>query len=133
MWLHLHTHSIRRSQEAEEDTHTRTHCILAGSDCCFGIGWGCEKDVLPSPSTSQSNTSSQPSVVFRSEGDSIPTILGAAKANPYTVENMTLAWNYLFGEEEEYDKLPATHQYIKFSPQDLEEFKALEASATSPK
>ena len=58
----------------------------------------------------------------------MPTILGAQRNNPYTVPNMTQAWNNLFGQHKSYAALPATHQYVKFAPQSLEEYKTLAES-----
>jgi hypothetical protein len=76
----------------------------------------------------ETEASPEPSIVFRSEKDSVPTILGAQRNNPYTVSNMTQAWNDLFGQHKTYAALPATHHYVKFDPQSLEEYKALAES-----
>jgi hypothetical protein len=89
------------------------------------LGWSCEKEALPTPAMIETEASPEPSIVFRSEKDSVPTILGAQRNNPYTVSNMTQAWNNLFGQHKTYAALPATHQYVKFDPQSLEEYKAL--------
>ncbi|WP_282774815.1 hypothetical protein [Phaeodactylibacter xiamenensis] len=92
------------------------------------LGWSCEKEALPAPAITETDASPEPSIVFRSEKDSVPTILGAQRNNPYTVSNMTQAWNNLFGQHKTYAALPATHQYVKFDPQSLEEYKALAES-----
>lgn len=54
-----------------------------------------------------------------------PTIIGAERPNPYTVENMTQAWNALYPAHA-VQELPATHVYLKFTPQDWEEVELLE-------
>ncbi|MEQ8706943.1 MAG: hypothetical protein RIC19_23625, partial [Phaeodactylibacter sp.] len=92
------------------------------------LGWSCEKEALPTPAMAETEASPEPSIVFRSEKDSVSTILGAQRNNPYTVPNMTQAWNNLFGQHKTYAALPATHHYVKFDPQSLEEYKALAES-----
>ena len=42
------------------------------------------------------------------------TVLGNVRANPYTVENFTAAYNELY--EPDVSALPTTHYYVKFSP-----------------
>lgn len=53
----------------------------------------------------------------------IPTLLGDLRTNPYTVSNMTAAWNSLYAGT--ITTLPATHLYVKFTPQDLDEMELL--------
>ncbi|MCB9299643.1 MAG: hypothetical protein H6566_03280 [Lewinellaceae bacterium] len=58
------------------------------------------------------------------EGGLIPTILGAKRAaNPYHVDTMTHAWNFLYRQNIE--KLPATHSYLRFCPQDMAQLELL--------
>ncbi|NRA49816.1 MAG: hypothetical protein HRU12_11845, partial [Phaeodactylibacter sp.] len=109
-------------------THTAFYLILIG---LLLLGWSCKKEALPTPSSTEIDIFSEPSIGFRSEGDSLPTILGAQRNNPYTVANMTQAWNFLFGSEKSYTTLPITHRYVKFSPQNLEEYKALVESGVT--
>lgn len=48
------------------------------------------------------------------EDQPVKTVLGVIRNNPYSVENMTAAWNILY--KENLSTLPKTHTYIKFSP-----------------
>ncbi|HFA49682.1 MAG TPA: hypothetical protein ENJ95_11785 [Bacteroidetes bacterium] len=50
-------------------------------------------------------------------------VLGAKEANPYTVANMTQAWNKLY--DPDYQELPTTHLYVRFLPKDMAELKIL--------
>ena len=52
------------------------------------------------------------------------TLLGEQLANPYTVDNMTQAYNNLY--EPDVSKLEATNLYVRFLPQDGTEFKRLD-------
>ena len=85
----------------------------------LGIVWyACEKDPMEF-----SRPESNIPVAAQSRSDQngyVQTLLGEARNNPYTVENMTLAWNSLYPEHS-YTQLPATHQYIKFSPASMDE------------
>ncbi|MBK6574108.1 MAG: hypothetical protein IPO72_09145 [Saprospiraceae bacterium] len=55
----------------------------------------------------------------------VPTILGQVRVNPYTVENMTQAWNSIYANNQ-VQSLTPTHLYVKFSPVNVEEAKLLE-------
>ncbi|MGH1433952.1 MAG: hypothetical protein ACRBG0_05790 [Lewinella sp.] len=52
------------------------------------------------------------------------TILGEVRQNPYTVENLAAAMNEVYGTSIE--KVPTTHHYLKFEPQNETELVALE-------
>ena len=60
---------------------------------------------------------------FRSEGDSLPTILGQKRNNPYDVSVMTQAWNNLNATP--ITEIETTDRYIKFCPADFEQAAAL--------
>ncbi|MFQ6610653.1 MAG: hypothetical protein ACE5D7_07630 [Fidelibacterota bacterium] len=63
-------------------------------------------------------------VGFRSTGlDDKLIVLGQKRNNPYSVANMTTAWNNLY--DPDYTELPATHLYVRFLPQDMEDLKIL--------
>jgi hypothetical protein len=53
-----------------------------------------------------------------------PIILGAKKANPYSVKNMTAAWNSLYPDYKR-EKLAASHRYVRFKPANLSQAKIL--------
>lgn len=53
------------------------------------------------------------------------TVLGEKRINPYTVENMTAAWNQLYPEYSE-TILPTTDLYVRFHPKTPQEFKDLQ-------
>ena len=48
-----------------------------------------------------------------------PTILGPQRLNPYTVENFTIAYNFL--HDPDITSLPITHYYLKFTPETWEQ------------
>lgn len=52
------------------------------------------------------------------------TILGEVRQNPYTVENLAAAMNEVYGTSIE--KVPTTHLYLKFEPQNETDLVALE-------
>jgi hypothetical protein len=54
-------------------------------------------------------------------------LLGAKRANPYTVAAMTQAWNSLWPAHQT-TALPASHLYVRFRPATLAEYKLLEPS-----
>ena len=47
------------------------------------------------------------------------TVLGAARANPYTVENFTAAYNEL--NDPDITSLPITHHYVTLTPESHEQ------------
>ncbi len=51
--------------------------------------------------------------------------LGAKKTNPYAVTNMTNAWNNLYAAH--YEKLPVTDLYVRFLPENLQEYAVLDS------
>ncbi|HMV07608.1 MAG TPA: hypothetical protein PKL56_13950 [Cyclobacteriaceae bacterium] len=65
------------------------------------------------------------------EGASI--ILGENKRNPYTVQNMTTAWQYLLKtglRPNAPASIRTTHLYIKFKPKNSDEYEVLHADST---
>jgi hypothetical protein len=60
----------------------------------------------------------------RSEEQPVLTVLGASRVNPYTVSEMTAAWNRIYGTS--LAQLPATHLYVRFAPTNEEEFKLID-------
>ncbi len=55
--------------------------------------------------------------------EQIITVMGAQRANPYTVANMTAAYNNLY--EPNIQTMPATHLYIRFLPSTINELSLL--------
>ena len=91
----------------------------------------CQKekfDTVDSEAPPPNSATDKTPLVTRSVEDSIPTILGDVRVNPFKVSTMTQAWNQLYGQHQHYNQLPVTHRYIQLEPQDIEEFKALVAS-----
>ncbi len=60
--------------------------------------------------------------------DTVPTqtVLGPVRINPYSVQNMTQAWNNLYPTHQ-IQSFPPSHLYVKFSPQNDEDYKLLGA------
>ncbi len=54
-------------------------------------------------------------------------LLGAQRANPFSVTAMTQAWNTLWPNHT-LTALPPSHLYVRFKPTSLEEYKLLEPS-----
>ncbi len=54
------------------------------------------------------------------------TVLGQQRVNPYTVENVTAAYNFVHGTT--IGSLPTTDQYIRFAPTNVSQVKLLVAS-----
>jgi hypothetical protein len=88
----------------------------------------CQKDELPPLDGPSPEEASQQAPISTRSVEGLPTILGSVRANPFKVATMTQAWNLLYGQHLTFSSLPATHQYIKLEPQDIEELKALFAS-----
>jgi len=98
--------------------------MLIAFSACQKEEFNALDDEVPPPNSAVSNTP----LVTRSVEDSIPTILGDVRVNPFKVSTMTQAWNALYGEHQHYNQLPVTHRYIKLEPQDTAEFKSLISS-----
>ncbi len=81
---------------------------------------------------SSSSTSDKPYLILRGgnqastreEGQPVETVLGSARTNPYTVAEMTAAWNRIYGSM--LSQLPATHHYVRFAPANEEEYLLIE-------
>ena len=58
--------------------------------------------------------------------DELPTILGTQLTNPYTIANMTAAYNIWFGTS--YRTVPTTDLYVRFEPQNETQLVLLEDS-----
>lgn len=58
------------------------------------------------------------------------TVLGERQSNPYTVENMTKAYNQLYANGRTAQKLNATHIYVRFLPESHKEVAELVADTT---
>jgi hypothetical protein len=58
-------------------------------------------------------------------GTPVQTVIGQELVNPYTVENMTAAWNQIYPEHQ-VSQLPVTDIYMKFAPQSIEQLTALQ-------
>ena len=69
---------------------------------------------MPAP-THETAQHKAPDIEFREASDSLPTILGALRQNPYTVARITQAWNNLYRNTR--SSIAPTHLYLKFTPQ----------------
>lgn len=97
---------------------------------------GCKKDLtLPTDGidiTQIGNTSSYLILRggnqggLRSEEVLEPTIVGPERNDPFTVTQMTQAWNTVYGTT--YTALPETNRYVRFSPTSAEEYNAINAT-----
>ena len=96
-----HTHRDTHSSDGWFHLLLRNRKILGAIFLCLFFLSACEKEEFPA--TTEESVQSQPPVEsFGPEGnsDDIPyvegsmTILGDLKENPYTVTNMTAAWDY---------------------------------------
>lgn len=98
--------------------------------CSLLIWSSCKKENdLITTTTNQPNPKNKTIIVGGSENllKSDPnekTILGEIRVNPYTVENMTAAWNQIYPNYPQ-TALPKTHLYVKFNPQSAEELRNL--------
>ncbi|BDS09514.1 hypothetical protein [Aureispira anguillae] len=94
--------------------------------------WGCQKEKLSMHNNTTQTPSLPPTVVgARSLNATVEqTVLGAKRVNPYTVANMTAAWNQLYPSDSE-TALPATHWYVRFHPQTPQELKELQQAINS--
>jgi hypothetical protein len=96
----------------------------------FLLIWSCQKDRddLLSPDIPEHQIDGDGSITFRSEGTEEPmdklVVLGQQINNPYSVANMTQAWNNLYSPDE--TQLSPTHLYVRFLPQNMEELKLLD-------
>lgn len=75
------------------------------------------RDLVYSPIVSGNGT-------YDEEMESIPTILGAVRTNPYSVQVMTQAWNSLYPNNQ-FTSLTPTHLYVKFTPMNADELKLI--------
>lgn len=95
----------------------------------FFLIWSCQKDGddLLSSDNPEHQIDGDGSITFRSgETQELMDkliVLGQKRNNPYSVANMTIAWNNLY--EPDYNELPPTHLYVRFLPQDMEELAIL--------
>ena len=102
--------------------------FLAALACFFIFMQACQKDHMPKEipdiDTSQSNISltGEPGLRSFAPPDQ-QMVLGQKINNPYSVANMTAAWNNLY--DPDYVALPATDLYVRFLPANLEELKLL--------
>ena len=58
-----------------------------------------------------------------------PTVLGRYRANPYETDNMRALAREVFGGD--FQDLPVTHQYVKFTPRDHDEADDVDADFTT--
>ncbi len=101
----------------------------------FFLFQSCEKEnLLNDPSADTTATASTPTVNYantqgtaRNESaEPVKTELGKFRQNPYTVAEMTAAFNTIHGTNEV--ALPTTHTYVKFTPSSIAHIDLLEAS-----
>lgn len=115
---------------------TNTRFLLLLTALIF-ILYGCKKDSLNDLSQTNNTTTSPSNQIGTNESHIFnsgtsnaasqrseinadnPTILGALRINPYTVENMTLAYNVL--NTIPVAEVATTNLYVKFCPQTIEE------------
>lgn len=108
--------------------------------CFIYVISGCNKDTDITPTDSnatyRSSLSERSPIIVgdggqrsstdfgRNEGQNVLTVMGKPRINPFSVVNMTGAWNSLYKQNRV--TLPKTHTYIKAKPQrdkDLETFR----------
>jgi len=94
---------------------------------------GCKKE---KPFTTNDSSSNEPNqqkthIIGSPEGFQLNarssgsmTVLGNERDNPYSVENMTAAWNQIYPNYEQ-SELPVTDLYVRFHPEDAEELSTL--------
>ncbi|MEO1628668.1 MAG: hypothetical protein AAFV25_26205, partial [Bacteroidota bacterium] len=93
---------------------------------CMAICWqACQKEPLATTQLPTHTAKTEQKAELRSDPDEyVQTLLGAKRNNPYTVTNMTEAWNHLYPDDQ-YASLPATHKYLKFTPADVDQLVAI--------
>ena len=92
----------------------------------------CQKEATPLPGLVPNHSKEGPLIV---DGNSnalksatlVETQLDDPLPNPYTVANMTAAWNALYPDRP-FPKLPITDLYVRFEPKNLGELVQLEAA-----
>jgi len=94
----------------------------------------CRKDTLSKDLNQQiqSQSAHEPYLILRGgsqastreENEPVETVLGNARTNPYTVTEMTNAWNRIYGTT--ITQLPTTHLYVRFAPTSEEDYILLE-------
>ena len=88
----------------------------------------CVKDEFtppPDPHVSTQNVDFRSTTTILGNGAAEQlTVLGAQRANPYTVTVMTHAWNNLY--DQQVLELPATHLYLRFMPEDYEDLRLMD-------
>ena len=100
----------------------------------FFLFQSCEKEHLLTDPTTASLAPTTPTVNYANtyagtrdeSSEPVQTELGKLRQNPYTVAEMTKAYNLIHGTNE--TALPTTHTYVKFTPTTLEHIDRLEAS-----
>ena len=100
--------------------------IILGLISGIILGWyGCQKDDIILNKTNNHKT---PKLNAKVGNDTTTyTVLGQQRNNPYTLAKMTEAWNNIYSVNQ-ITQLDATDVYIKFTPADFEEVKALQES-----
>ena len=83
---------------------------------------GCQRNELPLPIDEAEITNEQSEEIYGLV-TAETTLLGTQRVNPYTVTNMTTAWNNLYSNE--YTALPTTHKYVRFLPANADEMRIL--------
>jgi len=100
----------------------------------FSIGISCSKDEVKKVKENTQSVSSSSALVFDikdSKGNNTKsergkTILGIKRNNPFTITNMATAHNILYSTS--ISEMPTTDLYVKFTPNSIEELKALYAT-----
>ncbi|WMX17030.1 hypothetical protein [Aureispira sp. CCB-E] len=95
---------------------------------------GCQKENAPISENSIEQTFKSKSIIIdgsnRAKSANGMTVLGKKRVNPYTVANMTAAWNQLYPEHQQ-TALPATDLYVRFSPKTFQELADLQTAIYS--
>ena len=101
--------------------------LILGLISSLIFGWyGCQKEDMILNDTHTNNQTPKLNAKVGNDTTSY-TVLGEQRNNPYTVAKMTEAWNNIYTANQ-IAQLDATDKYIKFSPTDFEEVKALQES-----
>ncbi len=98
----------------------------------LGVFASCKKDLLEDKNQNSSANTAPQALIFG--GSNLPAEglmeLGAKLKNPYSVTNMQIAYDELkslFPDSTAVLEIRATHKYVKFLPQNQEEYQLLEA------
>lgn len=97
---------------------------------CFGLFQSCSEDIVEVPNNSSQirndyEDDEEDNFVSDDVNNEGEIVLGEKRLNPFAIENINEAKNFIYGESMEDKTL--THRYVKFIPTNLEHLAMLEA------